>query len=131
MESTHIIIDVLHLPRKFNELGNATIYSLLDDTGYFKIRTQVSEDKICEALHTHPECVDDWLRYSEDKRSDAGWYFQRCDKGYRVGYFSSRGNDIKSTEYTDQVAACACFIKHEIEDIGQQLGNDVSGQTII
>lgn len=126
MQITDIIIELIHLPRKFNERGNATIYSLLNDTGYFKIRAQISEDSICEALRTCPECIDDWLLYSEDKRSDAGWYFQRCAESYRVGYFSSKDNGIKPTEYEDRVAACARFIKHEIEDIGQQLGIVIS-----
>lgn len=113
-----IIADVIGVPRQFSEHGNITFYSLLKETGYFDVHDKVSVIAIRDALHTDSDRVIDWLQLSEDKRSNAGWYFRRSDEGdYEVGYFSLKTNDITSVKYSDSIEACAAFIKHEIEEV--------------
>jgi hypothetical protein len=114
---TDTVIDLIHIPRKFEDLGNVSMYSLLSDSGYFEAHSQISESTIREALQAHPETVDEWMRFSEDKRSNVGWYFRPSHRGYEVGYFSRSQSGIKSAEYFDQTEACAVFIKNEIEEI--------------
>ena len=125
MNISETIAGLIHLSRRFNELGNLSIYSLLKDTGYFETHNQISESAIREALLGHPECVNEWMHLSEDKRSSAGWYFRRSGKGdYEVGYFSPKGSNIQPIQYSDEATACAAFIKREIEYIrieGKQL----------
>lgn len=109
---------IVQLPRKFSAVGNGSIYSLLKETGYFQAHDQISEDVIRDALTCHPECVDEWMHLSEDKRSDAGWYFMQLDEThYAVGHFIPKAGDAERREYSDPIQACAAFIKHEIEDI--------------
>ena len=117
MNITDTVIDLIYIPRKFEDLGNVSIYSLLCDSGYFETHSQISERTIREALRAHPETVDEWMRFSEDKRTNAGWYFRPSQKGYEVGYFSRSQGSVKSAEYSDRTEACAVFIKNEIEDI--------------
>jgi hypothetical protein len=114
---TDTVIDLIHIPRKFEDFGNVSMYSLLRDSGYFEAHNQISESTIREALRAHPDMVDEWIRFSEDKRTNAGWYFRPTDRGYQVGYFSRAQSCIKSTEYRDRTEACAVFIKNEIEEI--------------
>ena len=125
MSISEIIVELINLPRRFNDLRNISIYSLLKETGYFEMHSQISESAIREALLRHPQCVNEWMLLSEGKRSSAGWYFRRSGKeSYEVGYFSSKRSDIQPVEYADEAAACAAFIKREIEDIrtgGKQL----------
>ena len=118
MDINETIIGVINLPKKFGSLGNVSIYSLLEETGYFENHSQVAECAICEALVRHPEFIYAWMRLSEDKRATGGWYFRQNNKvGYVVGYFPQ--NDINGgrIEYSDPIVACAAFIKREIEDI--------------
>jgi hypothetical protein len=94
------------------------MYELLRQTGYFKLYDEVSEAGIREALARHPECVDEWISYSEDKRARSGWYIkQEDDTIYKVGCLSPEGGKNIETTYVDRIDACAVFIKHELEDI--------------
>lgn len=112
------ITDVIGIPRQFKEFENVTFNSLLKETGYFDVHHKISVNAIRDALHADSARVIEWLQLSEDKRSDAGWYFRRSDKGnYEVGYFSLKANDIPSVKYSDSTEACAAFIKREIEEI--------------
>ena len=117
MNITDTVIDLIYIPRKFEDLGNVSIYSLLRDSGYFETYSEISESTIREGLRAHPETVEEWMRFSQDKRTNAGWYFRPSRKGYEVGYFSRFQGDIKSTHYSDRTQACAVFIKNEIEEI--------------
>ena len=113
MEKIHIIKKIIFLPETF-AIANVSVYSLLKESGYFEIYEQVSETDIFEMLVQYPECIKQWLSFSEDKRSSSGWYFKQGDNGeYIVGI---QGN-VKTINYLDEVEACAAFIKREIEDI--------------
>jgi hypothetical protein len=111
------ITHLIYLPRNFNRRGNASMYSLLRDSGYFAMHDQVTEDALQQMLLRHPECVDEWMSFSEEKRASAGWFFRRGPKGYDVGYFPVISSRHQPVDYADGVAACAAFIKREIEDI--------------
>jgi hypothetical protein len=112
-----IISSIVNLPDKFNRVANISIYSLLKETGYFEMHNQVNEIGIIKYLVNHTECINQWLCWSEDKRSSSGWYFKESEEGkYLVGYFPTKEN-FKPIEYSDLTEACAAYIKHEIEDI--------------
>lgn len=117
MNAEEIINRIIYLPMKFKSLGNISIYSLLKETGYFEMYNQINEANIIEGLTKHPKCINQWLRWSEDKRTSSGWYFQQNRNGkYIVGYYPTK-EDFQLTEYTDIYEACAVFIKREIEEI--------------
>jgi hypothetical protein len=117
MSIDQTISHLIHLPRNFNNPGNASVYSLLRDSGYFAVHDQVTEDALHQALLRHPECVDEWMSFSEEKRASAGWFFRKGPKGYEVGYFPVTSSGHQPVDYADGVAACAAFIKREVEDI--------------
>ena len=116
MNKHHTIKNIIFLAKNFSG-GNASIYSLLKESGYFELHNQISGADIFEELTQHLECIDQWLSLSEDKRSSSGWYFKQNDSGkYIVGYFPPKDN-LETSEYLDKVKACAAYIKQEIEDI--------------
>jgi hypothetical protein len=118
MKVSDIIAGLIHLPRRFNSLGNVSIHDLLKETGYFEMHDQVSEESIHEALAQQPECVDEWISYSEDKRSSTGWYLKQEDGDtYVVGYFAGKNGEHTQFRYAKRIAACAAFIKRESENI--------------
>jgi len=117
MRMGDILFDLIHLPRRFNA-GRMSMYELLRQTGYFEMHNQVSESGIRQTLVRHPECIDDWISYSEDKRTSSGSYIKQEDgTRYKVGCFSEKSGKAIDTSYIDRTDACAAFIKHEIEDI--------------
>ncbi|MEO4004180.1 hypothetical protein [Flavobacterium sp. CAU 1735] len=117
MNTSILIKSILSLPEKFHVLGNASIYSLLKETGYFEINSQINEATILDELNKHPEYINYWLNWSDDKRTTSGWYFKQNENGkYVVGYFPV-SEQSRLMEYSDLKDACAAFIKREIEEI--------------
>lgn len=117
MNTSNLIKRILSLPEKFYELGNVSIYSLLKETGYFEMHSQINEAFILGEINKHPECISYWLNWSNNKRTTSGWYFRQNENGkYIVGYFPAR-EESKQIEYSDSKEACAAFIKREIEEI--------------
>lgn len=113
-----LIVNVLSLPRKLKTLSHVSLQELLKRTGYFKAYTWVTEASLRVMLKRHPEYIDDWVAYSEDKRASTGWYIKRAEmKLDIVGFYSDQVGRRRDTTYLDPIAACAAFIKHEIEDM--------------
>lgn len=114
-----IINRIIRLAKEFNESNDASIYFLLKQTGYIELHDQISIDLIRNALLDCPEYINYWIQFSEDKRSNVGWYIRRDETSYEVGFFDSKAPNICPEKYTDPAEACAIFIKHEIESIRQ------------
>lgn len=118
MNLDNTIDKIIYLPKEFSKKGDTSIYDLLKKSGYFEKFNQISEDKILKAVKENPLCINDWLLWSENKRSDSGWYFKKySDNKYAVGNLISGKGNIQEIEYSDASVACAAFIKKEIEDI--------------
>ena len=117
MNLDDIAAQIAALARKFRTLANVSISSLLKTTGYLQVYDQISQAEIRAALVRCPECSEEWIQYSEDKRTN-GWYITQDDDGrYEVGYVAEDGHRNRQRHYNDRIDACASFIKHEIEDI--------------
>jgi hypothetical protein len=116
METEKLISDIINLPTSYYDVGNISFYSLLNGTGYFELFDQVPENRILEQLIKHPEWVEQWLNWSDNKRSGSGWYFTQGSSGkYIIGYYPPTENN-KAREFFDSSEACAVFIKIVIEE---------------
>jgi hypothetical protein len=102
---TGIIASVIQIPRNHYDLGNVSMYSLLANSGYLEFPTEISEDDILQGLQIHPECIQDWRVYSEDKRT-TGWYLKEPSSGcYGIGYISVDGENRRDLwEYHDDAS---------------------------
>lgn len=118
MKERDITDKLIKLPSMFHRRGNVSIYDLLKETGYFEMNQQISEKIIQAALLQHPECVDEWLNYSEDKRTSTGWYLrQEGINTYVIGFIEKEIGGKRQSRFIDRITACAAFIKREVEDI--------------
>jgi hypothetical protein len=116
MELNTVILNVIDLPKKFRFSNDKSIFALLAETGYFDMHAQISERAVYDELSERRDYISEWLRFSEDKRSP-GWFLsRRADGKYLVGNTAGSGDPIS---YEDEVAACAAFIKREIDSIRQ------------
>lgn len=128
---TETIEKLLAVPIDYRDLGNVGLQELVRRSGYFEVHEQVTEEEIRRVLLQHPEYVNVWLTYSEDKRTSSGWYLLReSEQTYVVGYFEAdvvvqdpqthtvkvvgcRHRDRQT--YVEGTAAGAAFIKREAE----------------
>jgi hypothetical protein len=109
---------LITLPQRFQSLGNVSIFSLVDATGYFGLHDQISQADIRAALVRCPECVHGWFQYSEDKRIPSGWFLAENDEGcYETGFIVDACTRTNRMQYDNAIDACAAFIKHELEDM--------------
>jgi hypothetical protein len=118
MTATQVIDGIIRFPRKFHIVQNVSIRELLERSGYFEVHSQENSQSIEIALARDPDCINDWLAWSEDKRTASGWHFLYEKEGrYTVGKITLSSEHAKSSQFAEAIAACAFFIKQEIEDI--------------
>lgn len=115
-----VVMNILSMPILFKTKSQSPS-SLLIDSGYLGSLEAITVGAIVDALQKFPEYVEIWLAWSNDKRTDSGWYFKRNNsESYIVGYYPA-GKKFASTKYTDAYIAAANFIKREIEDIRESI----------
>jgi len=116
-ELKNVATRIAMLPRSFNQSGTKSMKTLLSETGYSEVKELLSVSEIKESLRTNPECVSEWLQYSEDKRVESGWYFRQTSGGCTVGKRARNGRHVSEQSFPDALDACAVFIKQEVESI--------------
>ncbi len=100
----------------FEKRPGVSFRVLLSNSGYCNSPDRVTVEMLTIALQKHPESIESWLTWSDNKRSDSGWFFRgNSFGGFEVGYFPPH-EDRPITEYADILLACANFIKLEIVD---------------
>ena len=119
-EIQNIYLTVIMIPR-MEQSGNESTYSLLKKSGYFEMYDQVTVEGIRQTLIEHPDCIDEWLEYSECQRSHPTWFFQSDGTDYEVGFVSINTEEVPvtRTRYQDRFEACATFIKNTLELVRQ------------
>jgi len=58
------------------------------ETRYKKLRSKFGPAELMPMLRRHPHLMEEWAQYSEDKRTNGGWYLSGLDIG-RVGIVDS------------------------------------------
>lgn len=77
-------------------------------------KQRITVGDIQKALEQQPDCIPAWVQYSEDKRTNSGWFIRHEGaQMYTIGFFS-KGIEFK---YHDRTEAIANFIKFEIDEL--------------
>jgi hypothetical protein len=113
-----VCLNVILIPRQEKKVNEST-YSLLKKSSYFETYNQITVEAIRQVLLEHPDCIDDWIQYSEDQRCHPTWFFRQDTTDYEVGFVSLDANDVPVTKYQDRFEACATFIKNKFELVRQ------------
>ena len=119
MSTSPIVQDVVQkvcaIPADFHRRGDVSVLYLLEESGYDTVRDAVTVAIIQQHLQAHPDLIDVWAGYSDDKRCSSGWFFD--DRRYTTGHYSSSAGRSQEQVFTERSQACAEFIKHELESI--------------
>jgi hypothetical protein len=57
--------------------GGLALRDAIARTDYAAYRSSFGAQDVQAVLAAHPSLIEEWLTYSEDKRTDAGWYVLR------------------------------------------------------
>ncbi len=84
---------------------------LIDESDYRSLRPRVQASQFAAILQAEPNLVDDWIAYSEDKRTSLGWGFGPS----REGGWLVDGPEGAREKFASQFAACAAYVLHELD----------------
>jgi hypothetical protein len=106
--------DVCRLAWDYRTMRTMSARELVARSGYRERWRSVTVAILEEALRHHPEWVDAWIHWSEDKRISSGWSITDCgESGFDVGEDSTK----PPVRYADRMRACAVFVRHEVASI--------------
>jgi hypothetical protein len=72
------LIAILRIARQVSAGAGATsMAEALAHAGYAAYRPSFNATDVRALLEAHPSLLDQWLAYSDDKRTDQGWYVLR------------------------------------------------------
>lgn len=113
MSVDDVIFNVIHIPKQFRE-GEKSPVRLLIESGYLEIHGSVGLEDILKGLDLYPECMEDWLIWSEDQRSSSHWFWGKgANNHYFVGFFPF-DSSIPECIFEDKKSACSYFIEKAI-----------------
>jgi hypothetical protein len=116
MESINDIVYLIALPELAIQ-NNKSMESLLKDVSIDLL--DIKEDDISNLISKNKEdlIIENWLNYSENKRTSEGWYFIKKEIKYEVGYFLGNGKKNECLTFDNGRNSCAAFIKRELTSI--------------
>jgi len=93
--------------------GSKSMVQLISESEVARFPSALSAQRICTYIAANPQIVDHWLRWSENKRVSAAWYFIRRAGGFAVGFHPDR----EVLNFSDPCLACAEFIAREVGSV--------------
>lgn len=107
---------IVHLAYDYRKRGNISSLNLLKESGYLEFPDQIGEEEIAAILKLYPNLINEWLLWSENKRSTPTWFFTKDndDGWYFVGH-SPESKEFEEINTKDEFKACTAFIKREVE----------------
>lgn len=108
------LLPVLSIARDHSSLRGGrglSLRQLIEESRYCDLRPKIEASDLEDVLRTEPQLVEDWLAYSEDKRTSGGWAFGPShNEGWTV-YVP--GGEPKS--FAASAAACAEYVLRELD----------------
>jgi len=112
METVGVVGRICRLPVDFYS-GSKSMVQLVAESGIRECPSALAASVISPYLTDHPELIEYWLRWSENKRVSSGSYLICRSGGYVVG-FHPNGETLA---FTEPPTACAEFVVREVRTI--------------
>lgn len=107
-----VVERLCRIPAEFSG-GNKSPVQLVAESGLAQRESALSVEAVSTYLSRYPALVEQWLRWSEDKRASPGWYFMRESNKFVVGYYPNG----ETLSFAEALPACAEFIIREVQAI--------------
>lgn len=108
------LLSVLSIARDHSGLRGGrglSLRQLIAESDYRAVRARIEASLLSAILRAEPAIVDDWLAYSEDKRTSSGWAFWQSRGGaWVIGDLAGAHEEFGSREF-----ACAEFVLRELD----------------
>ena len=114
--SAGIIEGVCRLPVDYHAIGTKTLIQLMEEAGYFKNPSAVTESALRSCLAKYPDFCAAWIGYSQDRRTDSGWVIDERNGVFTVFYYPNGSTQLK---FEERPAACAAFAIRELSSLAK------------
>jgi hypothetical protein len=116
MDKEKLIYNIVYLPEIYVE-QDLSLIDYLQNIGYYNHFKRVSEKDILNFLVANPDCIELWLQYTKDLRTNVAWVFYKTeDETYKVAHMMGH-EMVEEYEFEDALKACAFYIIREVEGI--------------
>jgi hypothetical protein len=105
---------VCSIATSFYAEGGKSFIELVRASGVADLGATFTTNALVPLLEANPSLIEGWLLWSMIKRVSSGWYFQRAQGGYVVGFYP----DGEPLRFEEASRGCAEFI---IREVGQVL----------
>ena len=126
IKTKNVLMEILKFPVLYYDKSiGLSMYSLIENTGYFEAYDKIDEEKIYNALKKHPKFIEPWLNYGYDyKGTPCLWVTMKDNKYYLTKEFKDRPMETILVS-VDVLEVCARFIILELESIRDIYLNDL------
>lgn len=114
---TDIITLVCTLPTQYQKHPHKSPKQIARLLKLKQRRGEVDPRKISAYLTENPHLLDEWLRWSEDKRWSPAWYLSKSAANWVLAYYPDGPEHV----YKDPIQACTKFVEAELDDIVSRL----------
>jgi len=80
----------------------------LKRTNYVELRARFGSNDLRPLITANPSLIEEWIAYSEDKRTSSGWYIKDCI----IGQVSK---NVPEQKFSTTEAAIAEFVMRELD----------------
>jgi hypothetical protein len=120
-----LLAAVCEIPASFYAREDISFSQLVRDSGVASLGSEFTSDALVPLLDANPGLIDAWLLWSANKRVSSGWYFQRAEDSYIVGFYPA-GEPLR---FENASRGCAEFIVREVSQI-MRSNNRRSGRDV-
>jgi hypothetical protein len=107
---------ICRIARDHRAPGAPALRDLIDAAQYRAVRPRLTAATVKSCIDADPRLIDDWLGFSEDKRTAGGWAFQRQTPfGWKVWQPFPEGAGPAPRRFARAGTACAEYILAELD----------------
>lgn len=122
MEANEIVKSIVNVSTLLLE-GKKSIYTLLEETGFYGSGLEISEKDVARELLKNPTAVKCWLQFGEDNRGSGWRVFKTDDNVFHVANMV-HGEFLQDLIFPDAISSCARYIMLELDYLRRVLGGD-------
>jgi hypothetical protein len=117
MNIAECIVAICNFPLTYKN-ANMSPSAIFTNSKYGDQYEFISLEALEEHVKAHPELIDRWILYSQDKRWTPAWAFTKNKSdGWVVSYIQESGKHGYEIIFGNATNACAFMIKMEFEEL--------------
>jgi hypothetical protein len=116
MDADRVVERICSLPVTFRD-GSQSALEILAKSGVLQTPEALTIAAVAAHLNEHPELIDAWMLWSEDKRVSSGWYFLYERPNFVVGFYPHGDRLV----FKDAITACTQFVFREVKSMAPNI----------